>query len=839
MKTMLINVTHAEESRVGIVEDGQLESFEIESLSREYLKGNIYKGIVRRIHPAIEAAFVDIGAGRDAFLPLDEICFRNLPPGRNGATGERGRRRIKDVLKSGDEVLVQITKEQFTNKPPTVSSFYSLPGRYLVLLPGSEDAGISRKIEGEDRARVRELLGNLRPPPGCGIIIRTAAGFDEDQSAELARDLSYLQRLWESIEKNADTKRAPALVYREHDLVLRNIRDYFTPDINEIYIDDPEVFERARDFLRSVMPGKEHILRLYQEEAPIFSHFGLEDQIESIYRRRVPLKSGGSIVIEATEAMTSIDVNSGGSMRGASQEDTAYRTNMEAAREIARQLRLRDLGGIIVIDFIDMRMSSHISEVERTLRDAMRPDKARHDIGRISRLGLVEISRQRLRPAAAASAYAPCPVCEGHGAIRTTESAALVVLRQIQHRIAKADVGQMKVSVPHDVAMYLLNQKRDDLALIERRYAARIHVLVSPKLMPHQSEIEVRTRDVIVPLPVVRPGEVAIEEGPVAGRRTSTARRGAVGRSTPSRTRRPAIAARDDAGPAEATAENGEARPRRRRRRGGRGRRGEGAEEAQAGTADEGAEAAIEDLASEAGEERRVAAREHDAGEPPIIELASIGAPVDADEVGRAPAEAATGGAGAVMAEERAPRRSAPEPPRPVSRRPDDPRFELYLLHDEPVGMRPTPVEDPLVAFEHEALVGAASAADAAPGSGAAEGAPGARRRRRRGGRRGGRGRRRTAGSESAREDDGGAGDREGRDPASRGTLDDDATLDGGLDTSREAADDVEEGDEHAGTRRAPAERRRRGGHRAESPAGAEDEPVGSEQPVVEPPVES
>ena len=578
-KIMLINVTHAEESRVGIVENGQLESFEIESFSREHLKGNIYKGTVRRIHPAIEAAFVDIGAERDAFLPLDEICFRNLPAGRDGASGEKGRRRIKDVLKSGDEVLVQIIKEQFTNKPPTLSTFYSLPGRYLVLLPGSEDAGISRKIEGEERVRVREMIERLRPPPGCGIIVRTAAGFDEEQG-ELERDLVYLQRLWENIRKHAETKRAPALIYREHDLVLRNIRDYFTPDINEIFIDNEEVFERAKDFLHNVMPGKEHLLHLYQGEQPIFSRFGLEAQIESIYKRRVQLRSGGSIVIDGTEALTAIDVNSGGSMRGASQEETAHKTNLEAAAEIGRQLRLRDLGGIVVIDFIDMRQQSHINDVERTLRDAMKPDKARHDIGHISRLGLLEVSRQRLRPAATASSYAACPMCEGHGSIRTTESAALVTLRKIHNRIAEGDVAQMRVGLPREVAMYLLNQKRDDLAVLESRYAATITVVVNDKLMPHQSEIETRVRELSERLaPSVKPGEVAALEagGPINGSvphaapgRPSAARPPAPVAAAPGARRPPA--ARPGREEGEASAE-GEGRGKRRRRRGGRGRR--------------------------------------------------------------------------------------------------------------------------------------------------------------------------------------------------------------------------------------------------------------------------
>jgi len=716
MKTMLINVTHAEESRVAIVEDGQLASFEIESLSREYVKGNIYKAIVRRIHPAIEAAFVDIGSGRDAFLPLDEICFKNHPGASKAPVGERGRRRIKDVIKSGDEVLVQITKEQFTNKPPTVSSFYSLPGRYLVLLPGSEDTGISRKIEGEERSRVRELLGGLKAPPGCGIIVRTAAGFDEDQGAELARDLEYLRRLWDSIKKNAQSKRAPELIYREHDVVLRNIRDYFTPDVSAIYVDDPDVYERARDFLTNVAPGKEDLLHLYAEEAPIFSHFGLEDQIESIYKRQVPLKSGGSIVIEATEALTSIDVNSGGSMRGASQEDTAYRTNMEAAREITRQLRLRDLGGIIVCDFIDMRVQSHNNDVERTVRDCMQPDKARHDIGRVSRLGLIEISRQRLRPAAAASAYATCPTCEGNGTVRTTESAALVVLRQIQQRIAQADVALMKVSVPHEVAMYLMNRKRDALAQLEARFATRIEVVSNPTLMAHQSEIDVRTRDVIVPLPALRPGEVVSAEAAQAPpaprtRRASSTRRTATTRTPSTRTRRTATAAAAEA--TEETAEDGEKR--RRGRRGGRGRR-------KADAADEGTEStseAVDVAAAPAGDAAAAPAGDAAGGETAV--------PVAADA---APAVEASNDAEEAATPEEA-----------------DPRLALYLLTDVPSGISLL-AEDPL-------SVVADNGADS-----------GTRRRRRRGGRRTTRGRRRESPAAAAGEPSGAAASNDAAPPA-------------------------------------------------------------------------
>jgi ribonuclease E len=515
-KTMLINVTHSEESRVGILDNGVLESFEIESLSREHLKGNIYKGTVHRIHPALEAAFVDIGAERDAFLPLDEICFRNLavpPPPPTGENGKR-RRRIRDILKPGEEVLVQIAKEQFANKPPTLTTFYSLPGRYLVLLPGSDETtGISRRIEGEERQRLRQLVSDLNPPEGFGLIVRTAAGLDED-TAELSRDLTYLQRLWESVLEAARHKRAPALVYREHDIVLRTIRDFFTPDIDEIHIDNEDVYQRAREFLQNVMPGREHVLHCYQGEQPIFSAFDVETQIESVFKRRVPLRSGGTIVVDGTEALTAIDVNSGGSVRGPNPEETAFRTNVEAATEVARQLRLRDIGGLIVVDFIDMRDPRHIQEVERTLRESMKPDKARHEVGRISRLGLLEISRQRLRPAVMGTSYTTCPMCEGHGAVRTTESAALVALRKIHNRVSLGDVASLRVALPTAVAMYLLNHKRDDLARLEERYQSRLLVERNDALMPHQVEIEARERPRTEPVASVPHGGVAQADTP-------------------------------------------------------------------------------------------------------------------------------------------------------------------------------------------------------------------------------------------------------------------------------------------------------------------------------------
>jgi ribonuclease E len=514
-KVMLINVTHPEESRVAIIKDGVLEAFEIESLSREQLKGNIYKGIVHRIHPALEAAFVNIGGARDVFLPLDEICFRNLPrpPAlRNDDAGSKNghrRRRIRDLLRTGEEILVQITKEAHGTKPATVTTFYSLPGRYLVLLPGSEEAGISRRIEGDDRIRLRKLISELQPPQGFGLIVRTAAGFDEND-AEFERDLSYLCRLWRNVEQSAEHQRAPALVYREHDIVLRTIRDFFAPDIDEIHIDNEEVYQRAKEFLRDLMPGQERVLHLYEGAQPIFSAFDVEAQFESIFKRRVELPSGGSIVIDPTEALTAIDVNSGGSVRGPNPEETAFRTNLEAATESCRQMRLRDIGGLIVVDFIDMREPVHIHEVELKVREAMRQDRARHEVGRISRLGLMEISRQRLRPAAMATTYTSCPMCEGHGAVRTTESAALVALRKSHNRIAQGDVSRVRLTLPNEVALYVLNQKRDAVAQLEARYDTHIQVCLSDDLMPHQLEMDVVGRPPVRKKPAPpSPGTVA------------------------------------------------------------------------------------------------------------------------------------------------------------------------------------------------------------------------------------------------------------------------------------------------------------------------------------------
>jgi ribonuclease E len=511
-KAMLINVTHAEESRVAIVDNGVLDTFEIETLNRESIKGNVYNGLVEGINTTLNAAFVRYGADRAGFLPMDEVNFRSVPLLKGRDEGGH-RHQIRDRLERGQRLLVQVIKDGFSTKPASLTTYYSLPGRYLVLMPGSDSSGISRKIEdAEQRDRLKKIVEELSPPEGYGIIVRTA-GFDVSK-IELHRDLKYLLKLWENILRTAEGSPAPSLVYQERDLVIRTIRDYFTHDITEIFIDSKEMFDKAQMFFQEVMPSRKKILKLYTEDRPIFTRYNLEEQIESIYKRRVPLKSGGEIVIDGTEALTAIDVNSAKSRRESNIEDMATATNLEAAEEIARQLRIRDIGGLIVIDFIDMRSQKNIREVERALKEAMRRDKAKYDVTRISKLGLLEISRQRLKSQKAAGSYISCPVCGGHGLVRTTESAALAVLRKIHARVPRGDLSAVKVQLPPEVAIYLLNNKREDLAGLERRYKTRISVVPNDQLRPHQSEIEL----------IGKEGEAAKLEEPQAPRHPREAR---------------------------------------------------------------------------------------------------------------------------------------------------------------------------------------------------------------------------------------------------------------------------------------------------------------------------
>jgi ribonuclease E len=578
-KSMLVNVTAEEEHRVAIVDSGVLDVFEIETLSRENLKGNIYKVIVEGINPALEAAFVNYGGERAGFLPLDEVNFKLYPSRDGGATGGKGRgARITRHLDKGMEVLVQVIRDSFGTKPPTMSTYYSLPGRYLVLMPGADSAGISRKIEGaEERDRLRKILDALTIPEGFGVIVRTAGM--ETSPRELQADLEALLELWRNIEGASQRVKAPALIFQERDLVLRTIRDYFTSDIEEILIDDDETYRRVRKFFEAHMPDKADLVRVYTGDKPIFSKHNVEDQIERIFKRVVQLKSGGAISIDQTEALTAIDVNSARSVRTANSEDTAARTNLEAAEEIARQLRLRDIGGLIVIDFIDMQASKHVRQVERAFAEAMAKDKARYDITRISKLGLMEVSRQRIKSTKASSSFMPCPTCSGDGSIRTPEAAARVAFRKIQARVVRGDLQGARVFLPPDVAMYLLNQKRDDLHRLESRYKISIEVEPEEKMKASQFEIEEVRREEEDAAPIVTADTV--DDAMAAGTIPSIARPPAA-LLAPAPITAPAPATPE----ASVTAEG----HRRRRRRRGRGR-GRGTEAAGAAPGSGAAEA--------------------------------------------------------------------------------------------------------------------------------------------------------------------------------------------------------------------------------------------------------
>lgn len=493
MKKMLINAVHPEECRVAIVKDGLLEEFDIETPAKEQVKGNIYKGVVVRIEPSLQAAFVNYGPFRHGFLPMTEIQPQYHL--KEKLEERKGRPRIQDVLLLNQELIVQAEKEERNDKGASLTTYISLPGRYLVLMPGEERVGISRKIEDEtQRNRLRTVLEELNPPKGMGFIIRTA-GIDRTNK-ELSTDLDYLLRLWDAIIKRSRELPAPSLIYQEHELAMRTIRDYFTHDITEILTDHPEVYRKVRTFFKSVMPRYERVVKLHKEKRPIFSKFNLEEQIKTIYDRKVPLKSGGSIVIDPTEALVSIDVNSGKKKGERDIEETALKTNLEAAEEIARQIRLRDLGGLIVIDFIDMDERRHNMEVEKRVKSALKNDKARMDVGRISRFGLLEISRQRIKPAISEASYVTCSYCQGRGSVRSDESLAISVLRRIQAGVAKGNTSFVRGVLPVDVASYLLNQKREELLQLEKEHDLKIHLTGLQGVLPDKITLEFEQRKV-------------------------------------------------------------------------------------------------------------------------------------------------------------------------------------------------------------------------------------------------------------------------------------------------------------------------------------------------------
>ena len=474
MKRMLFNATQAEELRVAIVDGQKLIDLDIESAGREQRKSNIYKGVITRIEPSLEAAFVDYGAERHGFLPFKEISRSYFQ-----ANVEPGRASIKEALHEGQELIVQVDKDERGNKGAALTTFISLAGRYLVLMPNNpRGGGVSRRVEGEERAELRELLDQLQVPQGMSLIARTAA--IGRSTEELQWDLNYLLQLWKAIDGATSQQKGAFLIYQEGSLVIRAIRDYFQPDIGEILIDTDEIYEQARQFMEHVMPATVGRIKRYRDDVPLFSRFQIEHQIESAYSRQVGLPSGGAIVIDHTEALVSVDVNSGRSTRGSDIEETALKTNLEAAEEVARQLRLRDLGGLIVIDFIDMENQRSQREVELQLRDSLRFDRARVQTGKISRFGMMELSRQRLRPALSEDSYIACPRCSGTGHIRNTESAALHILRVLEEEAMKDNTGAVHVQMPVDVATFLLNEKRQDIQAIELRH--KVSVLLIPNI---------------------------------------------------------------------------------------------------------------------------------------------------------------------------------------------------------------------------------------------------------------------------------------------------------------------------------------------------------------------
>lgn len=474
MKRMLFNATQPEELRVAIVDGQKLIDLDIESVSKEQRKGNIYKAIITRLEPSLEAAFVDYGSDRHGFLPFKEIAPSCFEEGANLSSN-----RIPDLLHEGQELIVQVDKDERGAKGAALTTYISLAGRYLVLIPNKPNSGgVSRRIGGEERTELREVMSKLQIPEGMSIIARTA-GIGRD-SEELQWDLNYLTQLWHAIAEAAKNQDGVFLIYQESSLVIRAIRDYFSLEIGEILIDSKDIHEQACQFMTHVMPGNVDRLKYYQDDVPLFSRFQIEHQIETAYSRQVTLPSGGAIVIDHTEALVSIDVNSARAIRGADIEHTALSTNLEAAEEIARQLRLRDLGGLVVIDFIDMELSRNQREVESRLHDALRHDRARIQAGKISRFGLLELSRQRLRPSLGESNYITCTRCHGTGHIRGTDSSALHILRIIQEEAMKEHTSALHVQLPVDVATYLLNEKRTEIHDIEARL--KVNIILIPNI---------------------------------------------------------------------------------------------------------------------------------------------------------------------------------------------------------------------------------------------------------------------------------------------------------------------------------------------------------------------
>ncbi|MEN1940361.1 Rne/Rng family ribonuclease [Luteimonas sp. MJ174] len=490
MKRMLINATQAEELRVAIVDGQTLYDIDIEQPSQEQKKSNIYKGRITRIEPSLEAAFIEYGADRHGFLPLKEISRDYFASGV-----DHNKAGIKELLREGQEVVVQVDKDERGNKGAALTTFISLAGRYMVLMPNSPTAGgVSRRIEGDDRAELKKAMDALAIPDDMGVIIRTA-GVGRD-AEELQWDLDYLLSIWKAVAEAALSKPAPFLIYQESRLIIRALRDYMRADVGEILVDTPEMYEEAKEFVELVMPHNLRKLKHYTDDVPLFNRYQIESQIENAYERTIRLPSGGALVIDQTEALTAVDVNSARATKGGDIEETAFHTNLEAAEEVARQLRLRDLGGLVVIDFIDMSSNKHQREVENRLQGALKYDRARVQLGRISRFGLLEMSRQRLRPSLGESSQIVCPRCEGHGRMRSVESLALAIIRLAEEHAMKDNTGQVLVQAPVEIANYLLNEKRSALREIEKRHDAPIVIVADEQLhTPHYEVTRLRTSE--------------------------------------------------------------------------------------------------------------------------------------------------------------------------------------------------------------------------------------------------------------------------------------------------------------------------------------------------------
>ncbi|MGI5831211.1 MAG: Rne/Rng family ribonuclease [Thermoguttaceae bacterium] len=499
---MLMNVRQAEECRIAVVEDNVLEELYIERTANDNYVGNIYKGTIVNIEPSIQAAFVDFGIGRNGFLHISDVephYFRQDPhydpSSDDHSSSERnsGRPRVKpliqDVFRRGDEVLVMVIKEGIGTKGPTLSTYISISGRYLVLMPSLKHVGVSRKIEDEaTRQRLRKIMNELNPPKGLGFIVRTA-GADRTRK-ELAQDMAYLMRLWKVIVKRIKTLPAPIEIYRESDMIIRTIRDMATVDIDKIVIDEKDAYDRVKDFLESAMPRYVDRLEYYDQKEPLFLRYNLEDAIAQIHQRRVPLKDGGSIVIDQTEALVAIDVNSGSFRTNESAEENAFQMNLRAAKEIARQIRLRDLGGVIVNDFIDMDSEQHQRAVERTLRDSLKRDRAKTKILRTSPFGLIEMTRQRIRPGVKRSIYRDCPCCHGGGVVKSVESMAIDVMRDLSLICQNSEIVQVRINVADEVSEYLNNKKRLLLAQLEEETGIEIVLRGDPVAWPEHLKIE-------------------------------------------------------------------------------------------------------------------------------------------------------------------------------------------------------------------------------------------------------------------------------------------------------------------------------------------------------------